>query len=252
MKRLFSIILAALTLCACGTYTSSNNSDDVAYIQNKGTLIVGVTPFKPMDYEENGEWIGFDADLAKCVAEDLGVKVEFVSIDWDNKVLELENKSIDVVWNGMTLNEANAKAMECTKAYCTNAQTVIVKKGTDTSDLSKLAFSVEAGSAGEEVASEKNFQFTSLETQADTLLEVQAGTSEAAIIDLIMAGATIGEGTSYPDLVIAEELNSEEYAIGCRKGSNLASYIDEALARYKEDGRLMEIAKKYGVDKAIQ
>lgn len=100
---------------------------DVAYIQKKGTLIVGITEFEPMDYQnETGEWIGFDADMAKAVAEKLGVEAQFVVIDWDNKVLELDSQNIDVVWNGMTLTEEVTSAMECTNAYCNNAQVVVV------------------------------------------------------------------------------------------------------------------------------
>lgn len=106
-------------------YTASEDSD-VAYIQDKGTLIVGVTEFKPMDYKEDGEWVGFDADMARIVAEKLGVKVEFVIIDWDNKIMELDSKNIDVVWNGMTLTDEVKAGMECTNAYCSNAQVVVV------------------------------------------------------------------------------------------------------------------------------
>ena len=102
---------------------------DVAYIKNKGTLIVGITDFAPMDYQDaNGEWIGFDADMAKIVAKELGVTIEFIEIDWDRKTMELDSKSIDVVWNGMTLTDAVLAAMECTNAYCNNAQVVIVKQ----------------------------------------------------------------------------------------------------------------------------
>ncbi len=102
---------------------------DVAYIKNKGTLIVGITDFAPMDYQnENGEWIGFDADMAKIVAKELGVSIEFIEIDWDRKIMELDSKSIDVVWNGMTLTDAVLAAMECSNAYCNNAQVVIVKQ----------------------------------------------------------------------------------------------------------------------------
>ncbi len=100
---------------------------DVAYIQGKGTLIVGITDFAPMDYkDESGNWIGFDADMAKKVAEKLGVEIQFVEIDWDNKILELDSKSIDVVWNGMTLTSEVTKSMECTNAYCNNAQVVVI------------------------------------------------------------------------------------------------------------------------------
>ena len=110
---------------AC-TYTAAEESD-VAYIQQKGTLIVGITEFAPMDYkDESGEWIGFDADMARKVAEKLGVAVEFVVIDWDNKIMELDAKGIDVVWNGMTLTDEVMGAMECTNPYCMNAQVVVV------------------------------------------------------------------------------------------------------------------------------
>ena len=101
---------------------------DVAYIQGKGTLVVGITDFAPMDYKDaNGEWIGFDADMAKLVAEKLGVEIQFIEIDWDNKVFELDGKAIDVVWNGMTLTDAMLAAMECTNPYCNNAQVVVTK-----------------------------------------------------------------------------------------------------------------------------
>jgi len=109
-------------------YTASADSD-VAYIQGKGTLIVGITDFAPMDYKDaSGEWIGFDADMARIVAEKLGVEVQFVEIDWDNKIMELDSKNIDVVWNGMTLTAEVKAAMECSNAYCNNAQVVITKK----------------------------------------------------------------------------------------------------------------------------
>ena len=100
----------------------------MAYIQDKGTLIVGITEFEPMDYrDENGEWIGFDADMAKLVAEKLGVEIEFIVIDWNNKIMELDSKNIDVVWNGMTLTDEVTSSMECTNPYVNNAQVVVTK-----------------------------------------------------------------------------------------------------------------------------
>lgn len=107
-------------------YIEAEDSD-VSYIQGKGTLIVGITDFEPMDYKDgSGEWIGFDADMARLVAEKLGVEVQFIEIDWDNKIMELESKNIDVVWNGMTLTNEVLEAMECSNAYCNNAQVVVV------------------------------------------------------------------------------------------------------------------------------
>jgi len=101
---------------------------DVEYIQKKGKLVVGITDFAPMDYPDaNNEWIGFDADMARIVAKELGEEIEFVVIDWNNKVFELDGKGIDVVWNGMTLTDAVKEAMECSNPYCKNAQVVVTK-----------------------------------------------------------------------------------------------------------------------------
>ena len=230
---------------------------DVAYIKDKGTLIVGITDFAPMDYkDDNGEWIGFDADMAKKVAESLGVKAEFVEIDWDNKILELENKSIDVVWNGMTLTNEVKNAMQCTNAYLNNAQVVVVPAADadqykTVEDVAGLSFAVESGSAGEAAAADNNFDYTSLTAQADAVMEVAAGTSDACIIDLLMAGAMIGDGTDFANLTHTVELTSEEYGIGCRKGSDLAAFIDKSLASYEKDGSLKELAEKYGVQESL-
>lgn len=108
-------------------FTASASDSDVAYIQGKGTLIVGITDFAPMDYKDaSGEWIGFDADMARVVAEKLGVEAQFVEIDWDNKIMELNSNNIDVVWNGMTLTSEVTSSMGCTNPYCNNAQVIVV------------------------------------------------------------------------------------------------------------------------------
>lgn len=272
-KRLLSGMLAglmALSMVACGSSADTAASDsaaadttdtatesDVDYIKNKGTLIVGITDFAPMDYkDDNGEWIGYDADLAKEVASSLGVDVEFVEIDWDNKILELQNKSIDVVWNGMTLTPEVTNAMECTKPYLNNAQVVVVSNDkaaeiTSVDAAADLSFAVESGSAGEAAAEENGFNYVAVKTQADAVMEVSAGTSDACIIDLLMAGAMVGEGTSYDNLTHTVELTTEEYGIGCRKGSDLAAYINDQLKALYDDGTMEEIANKYGVQDAI-
>ncbi|MGN1389694.1 MAG: transporter substrate-binding domain-containing protein, partial [Bulleidia sp.] len=187
---------------------------------------------------------------------DLGVEVQFVEIDWDNKILELNNKSIDVVWNGMTLTDEVTSSMDCTDPYLNNAQVVVVHADQassyqDADSLKDLAFAVEAGSAGEDAAEANGLNYTSVPSQADALMGVEAGTSDAAIIDLLMAGAMIGEGTSYTDLTHTVELSSEEYGIGCRKGSDLRDYINDELKKFAEDGSLQEIAEQYGVQDAL-
>ena len=163
LAALFMAMTFAFSLTACGAAGSKADSD-VSYIKDKGTLIVGITDFAPMDYkDDSGEWIGFDADLARKVGESLGVKVEFVEIDWDNKILELDNKSIDVVWNGMTLTNEVKGAMECTNPYLNNAQVVVVPAADADSYQTKeavagLSFAVESGSAGEAAAEENGFR----------------------------------------------------------------------------------------------
>ena len=266
-KKLIAFMLCMATvfsMTACGgsdaekqdaednTEAADDSGSDVEYIKDKGTLVVGITEFEPMDYkDESGEWIGFDADMAKLVAEELGVEAEFVVIDWDTKIMELDSKNIDVVWNGMTLTPEVTSAMECTNAYCNNAQVVVVPEDKKDADLAELTFAVEAGSAGEAAANDKQFNMNSVASQADALMEVASGTSDAAIIDLLMAGAMIGEGTSYTDLIHTEELTTEEYGVGCRKGSDLAEYINDIFAKTYEDGRLLEIAETYGVQEAV-
>ena len=256
MKKFFAMILAAcmvLALAACGKSADS----DLKYVQDKGTLVVGITEFEPMDYQDgDGNWIGFDADMAKAFAESLGVKVEFQIIDWDNKALELSGKTIDVVWNGMTLTDEVKSAMECSNAYCNNAQVVIVPADVadqyqDVESVKALTFAVEAGSAGKAEVEALGASFTEVADQATALLEVSSKTAGAAVIDSLMAAAMVGEGTSYADLTYTVGLNSEEYGVGFRKGSDLAAKLNEFFKSSYKDGTMMQIAETYGVQAAI-
>ena len=233
---------------------------DMAYVQSKGTLVVGITDFAPMDYQnESGEWIGFDADMAKAFAESLGVSVEFVEIDWDNKLLELGSKSIDCVWNGMTLSDEVTSAMSCSNAYCNNSQVVIVPadKAADYADVEAckaLSFAVEAGSAGMAEVEKLGASFTEVKDQATALMEVAAGTSDAAVIDSLMAGAMVGEGTSYDSLTYTVSLNAEEgeqYGVGFRQGSDLADALNDFFAAAYADGSMQACAETYGIQAAL-
>lgn len=239
------------------TQETSADGSDMAYVQEKGTLVVGITDFEPMDYkDESGEWIGFDADMAKAFAASLGVEVEFVEIDWDNKILELDGKTIDCVWNGMTLTDEVKSAMECSNAYCNNAQIVIVpadkaEQYQDVDSLSDLNFAVEAGSAGEEQVEALGLACTPVKAQSDALMEVKSGTSDAAVIDSLMAAAMVGEGTGYADLTYTVGLNDEEYGVGFRKGSDLAAALNEFFKTSYEDGSMLATAETYSVQAAV-
>ena len=260
-KKVLSVLLCAgmavSLLAGCGSGSDTDQQSDMEYVKEKGTLVVGITNFEPMDYQdESGEWIGFDADMARAFGESLGVEVEFVEIDWDNKILELDSNTIDCVWNGMTLTEEVTSSMECTDAYLQNAQVVVVPADAadqyqDTDSLSDLSFAVEAGSAGEEEVSALGLDYTPVIAQADALMEVDAGTSDAAVIDLLMAAAMIGEGTGYADLTYTVSLNSEEYGVGFRKGSDLAEELNTFFAQCYEDGTMQEHAETYGVQAAL-
>ena len=237
--------------------TASDAESDLAYVKEKGTLVVGITEFEPMDYkDENGEWIGFDADMAKAFAESLGVTAEFQVIDWDNKILELDGKTIDCVWNGMTLTDEVTSSMECTNAYLNNAQVVVVpadvaEQYQDEESLKDLSFAVEAGSAGEAEVSALGLNYTPVSSQADALMEVASKSSDAAVIDSLMAGAMIGEGTGYADLTYTIGLNSEEYGVGFRKGSDLAAALNDYFTTSLEDGSMEKVAETYGVQAAL-
>lgn len=254
-KSIALLMTMALLFCFAGC--GDKNSDDLKYVQDKGTLVVGITDFEPMDYQnENGDWIGFDADMAAAFADSLGVDVKFVEIDWDNKTFELDGKTIDVVWNGMTLTDEVTSAMDCSNAYCDNAQVVIVKSDVadkyQTADACKeLQFAVESGSAGKDMAEENAFKYTEVKDQATALMEVKSGTCDAAIIDSLMAAAMVGEGTGYADLTYTVKLNSEQYGVGFRKGSNLVEKLNTFFKDSYADGTIMNIAEKYGVQASV-
>ena len=239
------------------TEETTDAESDLAYVTEKGVLVVGITDFAPMDYkDEAGEWIGFDADMAKGFAEKLGVEVEFVEIDWDNKILELDAKTVDCIWNGMTLTDEVKSAMDCSNAYCNNAQVVIVPadKAADyqtVESLEGLAFAAEAGSAGEAEVTALGLDCTPVKAQSDALMEVAAGTSDAAVIDSLMAAAMVGEGTGYADLTYTVGLNSEEYGVGFRKGSDLVAELNEYFVESYAAGTMQECATTYGVDAAL-
>ena len=273
MKRLVSAFLAgamALSLAACGGSASTSTAassaaasaapassaaadSDLAYIQSNGKMVIGYTVYEPMNYTDaDGNFTGFDTELATAVCEKLGVEPEFVEINWDTKVVELDAKSIDCIWNGMTLTDDIMANTATTKAYAKNAQVVVVKDDTDyssTADLVGKTVVAEAGSAGEAaIEGDENLaqaDYVSKSVQTDCLMEVAAGTADAAVLDLTLANAMIGEGTDYASLKIVDELNAEEYGVAFRKGSDTAAAVDAAFDELKADGTMQALADKY-------
>lgn len=290
MKKLIALILATLMIAACFTACApatdpvQDQADstpaadasepaadasepaadatdaaesDMAYVQNNGKLVVGITDYEPMDYkDENGEWTGFDAEFAQLFAEELGVECEFfVLADWGKKFVELDTKNIDAVWNGMTITDEGKLNASISDPYVVNAQVVVMKADkvaeyTDAESLKDLTFAVENGSAGQDAVVDLGIaedQIIATQDQAAALLEVKSGTSDACVIDITMAKAMTGEGTNYADLAEGISLTSEEYGVAFRTGSDLTAKFNEFMDKLIADGTLGELAEKYSL-----
>ena len=260
MKKLVSAVLAAgmaVSLAACGgaAASASDSGSDLAYIKDKGKMTIGYTVYEPMNYTDaDGNFTGFDTELATAVCEKLGVEPDFVEINWDTKIVELDGKSIDCVWNGMTLTDDIMQNTACTKPYAKNAQVIVMKADaayTSTADLANKTLVAEAGSAGEgAISADENLakaEYVSKSVQTDCLMEVAAGTADAAVLDLTLATAMIGEGTDYANLAIKDELNAEEYGVAFRKGSDVPAAVNEAFDALKADGTMDKLAQKYSL-----
>ena len=260
MKKFISTVLAlgmAASLAACGGSASTAAStestaasaaeatadSDLAYIKNKGKMTIGYTVYEPMNYTDaDGNFTGFDTELATAVCAKLGVEPDFVEINWDTKIVELDAKSIDCIWNGMTLTDDIMANTACTKADADYSSTA---------DLVGKTIVAEAGSAGESAISEdeslSQADYVSKSVQTDCLMEVAAGTADAAVLDLTLTTAMIGEGTDYANLAIKDELNAEEYGAAFRKGSDAADAVNAAFDELKADGTMQALADKYSL-----
>ena len=295
MKKIIALLLAlsmalALTACggdggpaadeagtsaapvessAAGAPAGDSADSDLAYVKGNGKLVIGYTVYAPMNYtDENGEFTGFDTELARLVCEKLGVEPEFSIINWSAKETLLAGMDIDCIWNGMTLDADREATMACTVPYVKNAQVVLVKEGTDYTDTNSLAGKVvcaELGSAGEvQLVGKDNGDGTFTEPdpglaqaeyvgkkfQSDCLLEVKAGTADAAVLDLTLARSMTGEGTDYADLKIVDYLGTENYGVAFRKGSDIRDEVNAIFAELVADGTMGQLADKYGLELA--
>jgi len=283
MKNLISLLLALtmiLALAACGTKEAnkevkeevnkevkeevnkeSNNSQDesdLSYVKGNGKLVIGYTNYAPMNYtDENGVFTGFDTELATLTCGKLGLKPEFVEINWDTKEVELNAKSIDCIWNGLTINAERQATMEITKPYVKNAQVVLMKEGANyngTESLIGKTVVAEQGSAGEETIKAddnlKQANFVPKTLQTDCLMELKAGTADAAVLDLTLARTMTGKGTSYEDIVIVDYLAEENYGVAFRKGSDICAEVNKIFDEFISDGTMAALAEKYGLELA--
>ncbi len=258
------IMLIALTmvvvLAACGdaNTTLSQDESDLAYIHKNGKMIIGYTDYAPMNYtDESGTFTGFDTELATAVCEKLGVEPQFIEINWDTKEVELSAKSIDCIWNGLTIDEERKATMEITQPYIKNAQVVLVKEGTtyeSTKSLADKTVAAEQGSAGEKTIQAdddlKQASYIPKTLQTEVLMEVKAGTVDAGVLDLTLANTMTGAGTNYEDIIIVDHLAEENYGIAFRKGSDICAKVNKIIDELTADGTMAKLADKYGLDLA--
>ncbi len=238
-----------------------NAEDDLAYIKAKGELIIGITAYEPMNYKDkDGKLVGFDTEYAEALCAKLGVKPNFIFINWDTKEIELKAKTIDCIWNGLTVTEERKENMMFTQSYLLNEQVAVIRsadasKYTDRASLNGVSVVAEAGSAGEAAikADLSGATYTAVDSQAKALLEVKAGTADVAVIDGTMAASMTGEGTDYAELITITSMNltAEEYAIGLRVGSTAAAEFNKITNELLQDGTMAKIAEKYGLTQRL-
>jgi polar amino acid transport system substrate-binding protein len=275
MKKILAVLLAviavAFSFAACSNSgntadeTTTATDSDLAYVQEKGSLVIGITYFEPMDYiDENGELTGFEVEFGKAVCEKLGVEPKFQEISWDAKETELAAKNIDCIWNGMTITPERQEAMSVSDPYLNNKQVIICKAE------NAEAFAVAGGldgktvvaekeSAGEEtIADEANADFfgkanyVAVDAMKNAMMEVKAGTADAAVIDYVTGIGSLGEGSDYEDLAIVEKsFADEQYGIAFRKGSDITEKVNAAIKELMEDGTLETIAEKYNLTEQL-
>lgn len=274
MKRILafaSAVVMAAAMAGCGNTASKQQPAEdtkakteskaaLTDLANEGKLVIGYTEFAPLNYiDADGNFTGFETEFSKAVCEKLGVKAEFQLIDWDSKELELKSKHIDCIWNGMTITDERKEAMSISVPYMENRQVLVVKA--DNVDKYKGSLEgakvvAESGSAGEDLAKADaafaKATYTSVQSQATALMEVKAGTADVAVIDYVMAGSSVGKGTSYEELALIDNnYESEQYGVAFRKGSDITEAVNTAMSELKADGTLDKIADKYGLKELI-
>ena len=257
MKRAFTILIAAvflLSLSACG---KKNSLTGWAYIQNKGTLTIGLDDtFAPMGFRDtNGNLVGFDIDLANAVGDVLGVKISFKPINWDSKELELSSKNIDCIWNGMSATPERQAAMALSDKYLQDRIVIMTLNSNvkieSSADLKNYKIGTQADSAALELiqanADYNSFKsnVTEYDTYDEAILDMQAGRIDCIVVDEVLG---IYKNDQMGDKMTTCDFNfgDDYFAIGCRKGeTDLADKLNEAIQTLIDNGKAAEISDKW-------
>ena len=227
--------------------------------------MIGITYFEPMDYiDENGTLTGFEVEFGQAVCEALGVTPEFQEISWDAKETELSSKNIDCIWNGLTITPERQETMSISNAYMNNKQVIICKSENaeayaQAGALAGKTVVAEKESAGEEAITGEDYadyfgeaNYVAVDSMKTAMMEVKAGTADAAVIDYVTGIGSLKEGSDYADLAIVDKsFADEQYGIAFRKGSDMTEKVNEAIAKLIADGTLEQIAEKYGLSEQL-
>lgn len=253
-KLLMLAILSTAILTACGNTPATDNS--LNDIKNKKELIVGLDDnFPPMGFRgKSGEIVGFDIDMAKEVGKRLGVKVTFKPVEWDGIILSLNNKDIDVIWNGLTITDKRKEQIAFSKVYIQNKQIIIVNNKSKISKKTALngkTVGLQMGSSSE-TALAKDSQLTKslkevkkYSNNTEALLDLNAGRIDAVIVDEVVGRYYVSKKPG-DYKVLTENLGVEDYGVGLRKNdTSLTAEINKLLAQMKSDGTANTISKKW-------
>jgi len=262
------ILVIALALTGCATQKPADPkpadtaSEDKSWeeIKAKGYFTVGLDDsFPPMGFrDEKNEIVGFDIDLAKKAAEKMGVEVKFQPVVWSGIILELNNKNIDLIWNGMTITDDRKKEINFTKPYLANNQIIVVQKDSPLktkADLAGKKVAVQAGSSSVDALKKDEATFKSLDelvefsNNTEALLDLSTGRVDAVVVDEIVGRYYIAKKADLYT-VLEDNFGSEEYGVGVRK-SDVAflTELQKAIDTMNSDGSAKEISENwFGAD----
>ena len=270
MKKIIALVLALLMMasallafssCANETnnFTGTNSTTD-------NILVCGVTPIANMnELDATGNWTGFESEFAIEVGKIIGMDVKFQEINWEQKYNELNSGAIDCIWNGFTANSSDNgvkrnELVDFSYGYMLNQQCIVVKKAnlanyTSEASLAGKKAAAEGGSAGASYAAKAvdETNLTKTPVQMDAFNEVKSGAVDFIVVDIILAQNICGQG-NYADLAIVEaiELESEIYAIGFKKNSDLTAKVNAAIKTLEQNGKLKELAVKYKFENVLK
>lgn len=253
MKKIFLSIIALILIFGLSGCKSSDESTDLEQIKENGELVVGFTDFPPFGYLDNGVAQGIDLEIAILVCADLGVTMTPQYIDWDTKIMELNTRKVDVIWNGMTLTNEIKENLTVTKPYFVTELVAITNKGSEFSSVDDLIgknIAVEANSSSDISLSENaDYKLTDFTTVSECLLALKGNQVDAFVVDstyandYIMKKDNAKEEYSVSTFTVGDK---EDYVIGFRKGSiELRDAIDASIDRLYSEGELDSLLVKY-------